>query len=78
MSLSDKPNPNNPIVFFDISVGGTVNICLNLKIKIHTFPIKRNIYRKLESVAIICPRSEIAYIIAQLYGTCIVICRAYY
>jgi len=25
MSLSDKPNPNNPIVFFDVSVGSTVS-----------------------------------------------------
>ena len=24
--MSEKPNPNNPIVFFDITVGNTVNV----------------------------------------------------
>jgi len=25
MSLPEKPNPNNPVVFFDVAVGSTVS-----------------------------------------------------
>jgi len=29
MSLPEKQNPNNPVVFFDVAVGSTVS-CVNL------------------------------------------------
>jgi len=35
MSLPEKPNPNNPVVFFDIAVGSTVS-CVNVPVRANT------------------------------------------
>ena len=53
VQISERPNPNNPIVFFDITVGNTVRSFISL-IEIHVSPlmlfpktrIERNLFRR--------------------------------